>query len=91
MQMASHASKLTISKSSHEAGNKFVEVAHSALKRTHYTQLARIDCTCNNGAITLRGRVTSFHLKQLAQHAVLSALPDAQLDNQIEVTCSSAK
>jgi hypothetical protein len=35
--------------------------------------------------VILRGRTTSFHVKQLAQQGVREALPDAQLENAIEV------
>lgn len=35
--------------------------------------------------ITLRGRTTSFHVKQLAQHGVQEVLPNTQLENAIVV------
>jgi hypothetical protein len=35
--------------------------------------------------VVLRGRTNSFHVKQLAQQGVREALPDAQLENAIEV------
>ncbi|MDB5306872.1 MAG: hypothetical protein JWO38_1074 [Gemmataceae bacterium] len=35
--------------------------------------------------VTLRGRVTSFHVKQLAMHGAREILPTARLENAIEV------
>lgn len=44
----------------------------------------RVEC-CANGLI-LRGRVTSYYVKQLAQQAVLETGELALLANEIEVT-----
>jgi hypothetical protein len=35
--------------------------------------------------VVLRGRASSYHIKQLAQHGVLELLPDVPLDNAIAV------
>jgi len=37
------------------------------------------------GRVVLRGRASSFHVKQLAQHGVRELLPDAHLENAIVV------
>ena len=37
------------------------------------------------GRVVLRGRTSSFHVKQLAQHGVREVLPDARLENAIVV------
>jgi hypothetical protein len=40
----------------------------------------------NSGdSVVLRGRTNSFHVKQLAQQGALEALPNARLENAIEV------
>jgi osmotically-inducible protein OsmY len=39
----------------------------------------------DQGHITLRGRCESFHIKQLAQHAVMRLGLDERLSNRIEV------
>jgi hypothetical protein len=36
-------------------------------------------------AVVLRGRANSFHVKQLAQQGAREALPNARLENAIEV------
>jgi hypothetical protein len=35
--------------------------------------------------VVLRGRTSSYYIKQLAQHSVLDVLPQARLDNAIVV------
>lgn len=35
--------------------------------------------------VVLRGRTSSYYIKQLAQHSVWDVLPDARLDNEIVV------
>ena len=35
--------------------------------------------------IVLRGRTSSYYIKQLAQHGILEALPEANLQNRITV------
>jgi hypothetical protein len=37
------------------------------------------------GVVVLRGRVNSYHIKQLAQHGAQEALPNATLENAIVV------
>jgi hypothetical protein len=37
------------------------------------------------GCVVLRGRVNSYHVKQLAQTGAQEALPDARLENAIVV------
>lgn len=38
-----------------------------------------------NGAVTLRGSASSYHIKQLAQHAAQEALPNTEVENAIVV------
>lgn len=44
-----------------------------------------VELTAGGDSIVLRGRADSFHVKQLAQQAVLETLPSAQLENAIIV------
>jgi len=37
--------------------------------------------------VVLRGRTTSYYIKQLAQHCVWDVLPQARLENDIVVDC----
>lgn len=44
--------------------------AERLLRKSAYTQLHRVKCELINGTLFLRGQVTSFHLKQIAQQSV---------------------
>lgn len=44
-----------------------------------------VEVALTGDAVTLRGRASSFHVKQLAQQGVRDALPAAMLDNAIVV------
>ena len=44
-----------------------VEVAMERLQDSPYKVLRRISCECKHGVLFLRGRLFSFHEKQIAQ------------------------
>jgi hypothetical protein len=44
-----------------------------------------VEVASSGDAVVLRGRTTSFHVKQLAQQGAREALPNARLENAIEV------
>jgi hypothetical protein len=45
-------------------------MAEAALRRSSYHAVHHLVCDCDGGVITLRGRVPSFFLKQVAQNVV---------------------
>jgi osmotically-inducible protein OsmY len=55
------------------------------LQASPYLQLRTIDCDCRDGVVTLRGRVTSFFLKQMAQTLAGGVVGMERISNQIEV------
>ena len=60
-------------------------VAAARLRNSPYAALRDVACESRGGLLTLRGRVSSYHLKQLAQ-ALLEDIPDLlRLDNRLEV------
>jgi osmotically-inducible protein OsmY len=59
--------------------------AASRLKRSPYPEVRRIVCEFHEGVLTLRGHVSSFYLKQLAQTAILGMDGVGELNNQLEV------
>ena len=61
------------------------EVAKTCLRDSPYKVFAGISCTCNFGSLLLQGRVSSFHLKQVAQEAVARVTGVTQVVNNIEV------
>jgi len=68
-----------------------VEVAGDRLRATGYPGLRHVACSFYEGRLILRGRVTSFFYKQLAQE-VLRALPGKQsILNQVEVVENGTK
>ena len=46
---------------------RLAERVRHALRRTGYSALTRIDVLVRPGAVVLKGRVISYHMKQLAQ------------------------
>ena len=60
--------------------------AERALQRSGYLSVRNVRCCYSDGVLTLRGRLPSFFLKQMAQCAVARRLRDeAIVDNQLEV------
>jgi osmotically-inducible protein OsmY len=60
-------------------------VAEARLRNSSYATLRNIACEWRQGVLTLRGCVSSYHLKQLAQ-ALLQGVQDVLcVDNQLEV------
>ena len=46
------------------------EVAMERLRDSHYKAMRRVVCECEHGVLFLRGRLFSFHEKQVAQETV---------------------
>ncbi len=64
---------------------KIEESAESRLRRSGYLALKDINCTCHDGAMTLRGHLPTYYLKQLAQHWVAEIEGVREIINQVEV------
>lgn len=60
-------------------------LAKNRLAQTGYPRLRTVECSFQNGTMTLRGRVPSYYHKQLAQEALRHVTHVRQLINQIEV------
>ena len=63
---------------------EIADLAQNRLRNNPYLALKRVSCDYQEGALTLRGRLPSYFLKQMAQ-AVISPLEGVQIINQIEV------
>ena len=61
------------------------EVAMERLRDSPYTALRRISCECKHGVLFLRGRLFSFHEKQVAQETVARIDGVTQVVNEVEV------
>ena len=66
---------------SHEIG----EAARGCLRDSPYKVFAGVSCECDHGVLLLRGQLSSFHHKQVAQEAVGKVSGVTQVVNQIEV------
>jgi osmotically-inducible protein OsmY len=60
------------------------EVEHQVLCRTG-RQIRDLAVELRQGWVVLRGRASSYYLKQLAQHGVRDVLPSIALENAISV------
>jgi hypothetical protein len=64
---------------------EIAEMARATLRRSAYFELRDVSCDFSGGVLTLRGRVPSYHLKQLAQVAVAAVPGVVEIDNHVEV------
>jgi len=61
------------------------EAAMECLRCSLYKVFAGVSCDCEQGVLLLRGRVSSFYHKQVAQEAVARVNGVTQVVNDIEV------
>lgn len=50
-----------------------------------YSELRWADCEYHDGTVVLKGQVSSFYLKQLAQALVARVTPNSRIRNQLQV------
>ena len=62
--------------------------AQSRLRTSTYDELHFISCEFHRGVLALRGRVSSFFLKQVAQTLIRSLDGVGEIDNRLEVAQS---
>jgi hypothetical protein len=66
-------------------GPSIKELAESQLRGSAYLALQHVTCEFRAGVLTLRGRLSSYYLKQIAQAAVAPVDGVKRIDNRIEV------
>lgn len=59
--------------------------AQSRLQGSGYYELHHVSCDFHEGVLSLRGRVSSFYLKQLAQTLVRELDGVEEINNRLEV------
>jgi osmotically-inducible protein OsmY len=64
---------------------EIAEIAQATLRRSSYFELRDVSCDFSGGTRTLRGRVPSYHLKQLAQASVAEVPGVVEVNNRVEV------
>lgn len=62
-----------------------VEIARGRLRSSPYASLRSLICDLEGGGLVLRGRLPSFHHKQLAQETVRRLAGVRHIINEIEV------
>jgi hypothetical protein len=66
------------------------ELAEGNLRRSGYLALWQLSCEFHTGVLTLRGRLPSYHLKQVALAAVATVEGVRRIDDQVLVAARSA-
>ena len=66
--------------------NDKLSIFKSALAGTGRNELKRVRVDLDDGVVQLRGLVTSYYLKQVAQETVRPLAIGLEIDNQIRVT-----
>lgn len=66
---------------------QIVDRAYFALRASGYGQLLRLQIHCEDGRVTLQGRLPTYYLKQVAQSLVLSVAGIRDIDNDVKVDC----
>jgi osmotically-inducible protein OsmY len=69
---------------------EIAEVAQAALRRSAYFELHNVSCDYSGGVLTLRGRVPTYYLKQVAQASVADVPGVVEVHNRLEVTSGRA-
>jgi osmotically-inducible protein OsmY len=64
---------------------RIAEAAKECLRASPYKVLAGVACECDHGVLSLKGRLSSFYLKQHAQEAVARVNGVTQVVNEVEV------
>jgi hypothetical protein len=67
------------------AKHRVIDVAKSKLQSLPFSQLRKIDCDFHEGVLTLRGKVSTFFLRQMAFAAVRSLDGVEVVTDRIEV------
>ena len=82
--MSSHA---RVKRSDHDCSqeHEIAEAAGYRLRKSSYVEVRDISCQCDQGVLFLRGRLSTFYHKQVAQEAVAGLAGVEQVVNEIEV------
>jgi osmotically-inducible protein OsmY len=61
------------------------KAVRAKLRGNSYPAVRHVSCECHNGTVFLRGRLPSYHLKQIAQEVIARVNGVARVINEIEV------
>jgi osmotically-inducible protein OsmY len=69
---------------------EIADIAQAALRNSSYIELQNVSCDYSGGILTLRGRVPTYYLKQLAQATVADVPGVLEVHNRVEVASARA-
>ncbi len=69
---------------------EIADLAQATLRQSAYVELHDVSCEFSGGILTLRGRLPSYYLKQLAQAAVAEVPGVIEVHNRVEVVAARA-
>ncbi|MCE9556411.1 MAG: BON domain-containing protein [Planctomycetes bacterium] len=67
------------------SGGRAFRTGESILRKSSYLALRRLSCEYHDGVLTIRGRVSTFHLKQVAQSLLGKLAGISRIHNLVEV------
>jgi osmotically-inducible protein OsmY len=70
---------------------RVAEIAEKRLRNARCAELRHVSCLFTDGVLTLRGVVTSYYLKQIAQASVRDLDDVSQVQNLIRVCTATAE
>jgi len=86
MEVKTMGSSQQTNRRSLRRSSEVTRAANDHLNRNPYRAIRRdVSCECDHGVLVLRGRVSSYYHKQVAQEAVAGLDGVAQVVNEIEV------
>jgi hypothetical protein len=73
------------SESSTECEQSLLAEVVAVLRDSPYFELSRLDCRVSDGRVEMRGILSSYFLKQMAQEAVLGLNAAKEVQNLVQV------
>lgn len=67
------------------AAHSVAQRLQTSLRESPYQELRRLECDCREGELTVRGRLASYYLKQLAVSLVMQVDGSVPIHIAIEV------
>ena len=67
------------------ADDEILRLVHLALCACQYTQIQNLRFYCENGRVTMQGRLPSSFLKEVAQSVIHSVIGVRDIDNDVHV------
>ncbi len=82
----SHTERKRIVPIAVEISNRLTRIAKKRIQSSQYSEIRRIQCEVREGILFLKGQVSSYYIKQLAQEIVRTVEGIGGLANHVEVT-----